>query len=169
MEKEGKSDGDNGTTITVNLKFNGRSVPVEISNESTAKHLKSLLQPLTNVLSRGQKLIFKGSSSLAHAPTHPQDPLSAGPAANISPIEAVKKFQVDEAVEGRTRKKSLIEANPIDGSDVPAEVIADDILLQYFSSADSVPPHLHLLVFSESESRSFLPGGSRLTNKSFMP
>lgn len=60
MEKEGKSDADNRSTITVNVKFSGRSIPVEISDESTVKHLKSLLQPLTNVLSRGQKLIFKG-------------------------------------------------------------------------------------------------------------
>ncbi|XP_059297712.1 LRR repeats and ubiquitin-like domain-containing protein At2g30105 [Lycium ferocissimum] len=58
MEKEGKSDGDN--TITVNVKFSGRSIPVEISSESTVKELKSLIQPLTNVLTRGQKLIFKG-------------------------------------------------------------------------------------------------------------
>ncbi|KAK4363712.1 hypothetical protein RND71_018953 [Anisodus tanguticus] len=48
MEKEGKSDGDNGSTIKVNVKFNGRSIPVEISDESTVKHLKSVLQPLTN-------------------------------------------------------------------------------------------------------------------------
>ncbi|CAN4102189.1 unnamed protein product [Withania somnifera] len=60
MEREGKSEGDKGSTITVNVKFIGRSIPVEISDESTVKHLKSLLQPLTNVLSRGQKLIFKG-------------------------------------------------------------------------------------------------------------
>ncbi|XP_059297716.1 LRR repeats and ubiquitin-like domain-containing protein At2g30105 isoform X2 [Lycium ferocissimum] len=60
METEAKSDTDNGSTITVNIKFNGRSIPVEISSESTVKDLKSLLQPLTNVLSRGQKLIFKG-------------------------------------------------------------------------------------------------------------
>ncbi|XP_047270598.1 LRR repeats and ubiquitin-like domain-containing protein At2g30105 isoform X1 [Capsicum annuum] len=65
MEKEGKSDGDGdggdrSTIIKVNVKFAGRSIPVEISDESTVKHLKSLLQPLTNVLPRGQKLIFKG-------------------------------------------------------------------------------------------------------------
>ncbi|KAK4351603.1 hypothetical protein RND71_030916 [Anisodus tanguticus] len=60
MEKEGKSDSDNRSTIKVNVKFSGRSIQVEISDESTVKHLKSLLQPLTNVLSRGQKLIFKG-------------------------------------------------------------------------------------------------------------
>lgn len=60
MEKEGKSDADGRSTITVNVKFSGRSIPVEISDDSTVKRLKSLLQPLTNVLSRGQKLIFKG-------------------------------------------------------------------------------------------------------------
>ncbi|XP_009802173.1 LRR repeats and ubiquitin-like domain-containing protein At2g30105 [Nicotiana sylvestris] len=59
-EMEGKSDTDNRSTITVNVKFSGRSLPVEISDESTVKDLKSLLQPLTNVLPRGQKLIFKG-------------------------------------------------------------------------------------------------------------
>ncbi|KAL2486175.1 Leucine-rich repeat [Abeliophyllum distichum] len=47
-------------TIMVNIKFSGRSIPVEITTDSTVKHLKSLLQPLTNVLPRGQKLIFKG-------------------------------------------------------------------------------------------------------------
>lgn len=60
MEKEGTSDTDNRSTITVNVKFSGRSIPVEISDESTVEHLKSLLQPHTNVLPRGQKLIFKG-------------------------------------------------------------------------------------------------------------
>ncbi|XP_009760477.1 BAG family molecular chaperone regulator 4-like [Nicotiana tabacum] len=60
MEKEGTSDTDNRSTITVNVKFSGRSIPVEITYESTVEHLKSLLQPHTNVLPRGQKLIFKG-------------------------------------------------------------------------------------------------------------
>ncbi|XP_060175014.1 LRR repeats and ubiquitin-like domain-containing protein At2g30105 [Lycium barbarum] len=60
MDKEGKSNTDNGITITVNVKFNSLSIPVEISSESTVKHLKSLIQPLTNVLSRAQKLICKG-------------------------------------------------------------------------------------------------------------
>ncbi|KAB1226923.1 hypothetical protein CJ030_MR1G003953 [Morella rubra] len=48
----------NGVTITV--KFSGRSIPVSLSSESTIGDLKSLLQPLTNVLPRGQKLICKG-------------------------------------------------------------------------------------------------------------
>ncbi|XP_047169687.1 LRR repeats and ubiquitin-like domain-containing protein At2g30105 isoform X1 [Vigna umbellata] len=48
------------TTITVNVKFNGVNIPVSISPNSTVKDLKSLLLPSTNVLPRGQKLIFKG-------------------------------------------------------------------------------------------------------------
>lgn len=51
---------DESTMIKVNVKFAGRSIPVEIPLDSTVKDLKSILQPLTNVLPRGQKLIFKG-------------------------------------------------------------------------------------------------------------
>ncbi|XP_027932635.1 LRR repeats and ubiquitin-like domain-containing protein At2g30105 [Vigna unguiculata] len=50
----------NATTITINVKFNGVNIPVSISPNSTIKDLKSLLLPSTNVLPRGQKLIFKG-------------------------------------------------------------------------------------------------------------
>ncbi|KAL4572597.1 hypothetical protein LXL04_019377 [Taraxacum kok-saghyz] len=51
---------DPANTIKVSVKFNGRSIPVSLSVESTVKDLKSLLQPLTDVLPRGQKLIAKG-------------------------------------------------------------------------------------------------------------
>ncbi|KAJ7964235.1 LRR repeats and ubiquitin-like domain-containing protein family [Quillaja saponaria] len=47
-------------TISFNVKFSGRSIPVSLSPDSTIKDLKSFLQPVTNVLPRGQKLIFKG-------------------------------------------------------------------------------------------------------------
>ncbi|KAA0067328.1 LRR repeats and ubiquitin-like domain-containing protein [Cucumis melo var. makuwa] len=53
------SDG-NGKSITINVKFTGKSIPIILPADSTVKDLKSLLQPLTNVLPRGQKLIFKG-------------------------------------------------------------------------------------------------------------
>ncbi|XP_075515544.1 LRR repeats and ubiquitin-like domain-containing protein At2g30105 [Primulina tabacum] len=46
--------------MKVNVKFSGRSIQLEIAADSTIKDLKSLLQPLTNVLPRGQKLIYKG-------------------------------------------------------------------------------------------------------------
>ncbi|KAJ6777411.1 LEUCINE-RICH REPEAT-CONTAINING [Salix koriyanagi] len=55
MEVEGQD-----TAINITVKFSGRSIPISVSLDSKIKDLKSLLQPLTNVLPRGQKLIFKG-------------------------------------------------------------------------------------------------------------
>ncbi|THG12953.1 hypothetical protein TEA_014576 [Camellia sinensis var. sinensis] len=46
--------------VKVNIKFGGGSIPVSFSLDSSVRDLKSILQPLTNVLPRGQKLIFKG-------------------------------------------------------------------------------------------------------------
>ncbi|KAK9940849.1 hypothetical protein M0R45_017489 [Rubus argutus] len=49
------------TAISLSVKFSGRTLPItNISPDATIKDLKSLLQPLTNVLPRGQKLISKG-------------------------------------------------------------------------------------------------------------
>ncbi|KAG7035347.1 LRR repeats and ubiquitin-like domain-containing protein [Cucurbita argyrosperma subsp. argyrosperma] len=50
----------NGKSIAISVKFAGKSIRVTAACDSTVKDLKSLLQPLTNVLPRGQKLIFKG-------------------------------------------------------------------------------------------------------------
>ncbi|CAN6310930.1 unnamed protein product [Urochloa humidicola] len=47
-------------TITVQVKFAGRTIPVEVPAAATTAELKRLLQPLTNVLPRGQKLVCKG-------------------------------------------------------------------------------------------------------------
>ena len=55
-----KGEGENSVTINVTVKFSGRSIPISIAKDSTIKDIKSHLQPLTNVLPRGQKLIFKG-------------------------------------------------------------------------------------------------------------
>ncbi|KAJ0978321.1 hypothetical protein J5N97_013795 [Dioscorea zingiberensis] len=52
--------GDPPLGITVRVKFHGRMIPVSISPDSTVRDLKSFIQPLTNVLPRGQKLIFEG-------------------------------------------------------------------------------------------------------------
>ncbi|WVZ59161.1 hypothetical protein U9M48_009353 [Paspalum notatum var. saurae] len=54
------------TAITVQIKFAGRTIPVEVPAAASTAELKRLLQPLTNVLPRGQKLdgpITKNSSS----------------------------------------------------------------------------------------------------------
>ncbi|XAR60765.1 hypothetical protein NMG60_11034261 [Bertholletia excelsa] len=54
-----KSD-TTGDAVDVTVKFSGRSIPLSLSSDSSVRDLKSLLHPLTNVLPRGQKLIFKG-------------------------------------------------------------------------------------------------------------
>ncbi|KAI9196358.1 hypothetical protein LWI28_023252 [Acer negundo] len=46
--------------VNITVKFSGRSIPITLSPDSTIEDLKSMLQPLTNVLPRGQKLICKG-------------------------------------------------------------------------------------------------------------
>ncbi|CAN1856167.1 LRR repeats and ubiquitin-like domain-containing protein At2g30105, partial [Linum perenne] len=51
---------DPATVIKVVVKFSGRLIPVSVSLDNTIKDIKALLQPLTNVLPRGQKLIFQG-------------------------------------------------------------------------------------------------------------
>ncbi|KAL9169523.1 hypothetical protein ABFS82_04G084600 [Erythranthe guttata] len=54
------SESSTASRLKLQIKFSGRSIPVEIAGDTTIKDLKSLLQTLTNVLPRGQKLIFKG-------------------------------------------------------------------------------------------------------------
>ncbi|RWV94117.1 hypothetical protein GW17_00043380 [Ensete ventricosum] len=61
---EGAKDADDDrSAITVQVKFSGRTLPVSLPMDATVADLKSLLQPLTNVLTRGQTLICKGTSS----------------------------------------------------------------------------------------------------------
>ncbi|XP_015874575.2 LRR repeats and ubiquitin-like domain-containing protein At2g30105 [Ziziphus jujuba] len=58
---EGDASTEKESSISINVKFGGTTIPItNLSPESTIKDLKTLLQPLTNVLPRGQKLIFKG-------------------------------------------------------------------------------------------------------------
>ncbi|KAL3653239.1 hypothetical protein CASFOL_002920 [Castilleja foliolosa] len=59
MDCQGSEDRD-GSGIKLAIKFSGRTIPVEIAANSAIKDLKIILQTLTNVLPRGQKLIFKG-------------------------------------------------------------------------------------------------------------
>ncbi|CAI0399929.1 unnamed protein product [Linum tenue] len=66
-----------GTVIDVTVKFSGRSIPVSVPLDSAIKDLKALLQPLTNVLPRGQKLIFKGKL-LADAMTLRESEVTSG-------------------------------------------------------------------------------------------
>lgn len=57
----GGASAEESPMLRFTVKFGGRSIPVCISSETgTVKDVKHVLQPLTNVLPRGQKLIFKG-------------------------------------------------------------------------------------------------------------
>ncbi|WZZ14379.1 hypothetical protein YC2023_107468 [Brassica napus] len=53
------------STVKLTIKLGGKSIPLSVSPDATTKDLKSLLQPITNVLPRGQKLIFKEVLELA--------------------------------------------------------------------------------------------------------
>ncbi|XP_051134417.1 LRR repeats and ubiquitin-like domain-containing protein At2g30105 [Andrographis paniculata] len=55
-----EQDGGGASKFNLTVKFSGRSIPIEIGATSTVKDVKALLQTLTNVLPRGQKLIYKG-------------------------------------------------------------------------------------------------------------
>ncbi|GJM84705.1 hypothetical protein PR202_ga00398 [Eleusine coracana subsp. coracana] len=57
-----ESQGSSPPTINVQVKFAGRTIPVEVPAAATTAELKRLLQPLTNVLPRGQRLICKGTN-----------------------------------------------------------------------------------------------------------
>ncbi|PKA56190.1 LRR repeats and ubiquitin-like domain-containing protein [Apostasia shenzhenica] len=49
-----------GAVITIHVKFGGQTFTLSLSPDCNCSELKALLQPLTNVLPRGQRLIFKG-------------------------------------------------------------------------------------------------------------
>ncbi|KAK4351865.1 hypothetical protein RND71_027383 [Anisodus tanguticus] len=73
-----------------------------------------------------------GSSSSAHASTHPQDPLSVVLKAKISPVKATGDFYVDAAVEEMVGDNPSIETNLIDDSEATTEIIPEGVLLKYF-------------------------------------
>ena len=58
-------------TITVQVKFARRTIPVEVPAAATTAELKRLLQPLTNVLPRGQRLVCKGTDPAIPKPILP--------------------------------------------------------------------------------------------------
>ncbi|KAK4347926.1 hypothetical protein RND71_034265 [Anisodus tanguticus] len=58
--------------------------------------------------------------------------------AKISPVKAADVFYGDAAVE-TTEGNPSTETNPIDDSEAPAEIIPEDVLLQYFGSVDIAP------------------------------
>ena len=49
-----------GESMKLQIKFGGETISMAVPPESTLDELKSSLQASTNVLPRGQKLIYKG-------------------------------------------------------------------------------------------------------------
>ncbi|KAJ8564552.1 hypothetical protein K7X08_001012 [Anisodus acutangulus] len=84
-------------------------------------------------------LLHIGSSSPAHAPTYLQDLLSAVSKAKISHVETAGDFYDDAVVEEMAGDNPPTEANPTDDSEVPVEIVPEDVFLQYFGSLDIAP------------------------------
>ncbi|KAK4359616.1 hypothetical protein RND71_021845 [Anisodus tanguticus] len=98
-----------------------------------------------------------GSSSSAHTPAHPHDSLSAISEAKISSVEAVE--DVDAAVEEMAGDNPPTEANPTDDSEVPVDIVPEDVLLQYFGSVDVAPvPSLPIDIHRERVDESLAKG-----------
>ncbi|XP_050221310.1 LRR repeats and ubiquitin-like domain-containing protein At2g30105 [Mercurialis annua] len=95
-------------SVKLTVKFSGRSIPISISSNSTIKDLKSLLQPLTNVLPRGQKLIFKGTV-LDDAKTVAQSALTNG--ARIMLIASQGLHQGDGPILEDAKPRPISRAN----------------------------------------------------------
>ncbi|KAK4364317.1 hypothetical protein RND71_015675 [Anisodus tanguticus] len=66
-----------------------------------------------------------------------EDPLSAVPKAKISPIEASEDFHTDAAIEEMAGDNPPTEANPAHNSEVPVEIIPEDVLLFSKETKDS--------------------------------
>uniref|UniRef100_A0A2P2KB91 LRR repeats and ubiquitin-like domain-containing protein At2g30105 n=2 Tax=Rhizophora mucronata TaxID=61149 RepID=A0A2P2KB91_RHIMU len=112
-------EANNSESINITVKFSGRSIPITASMDSTVKDLKTLLQPLTNVLPRGQKLIFKGKV-LADGMTLRQSDLTNG--AKVMLMASQGLHQGDDPIlkEAKTRmisrdnnanKKKMLDEN----------------------------------------------------------
>ncbi|KAK4366840.1 hypothetical protein RND71_014720 [Anisodus tanguticus] len=80
------------------------------------------------------------SSSLAHAPVHSQDPSSAALKATVSPTKASETSDAGVAVEETAGENPSAEAHPTDDSEVPIEIIPEDVHLRYFGSVDTASP-----------------------------
>ncbi|KAK4345175.1 hypothetical protein RND71_035351 [Anisodus tanguticus] len=82
-------------------------------------------------------LYIDGSFSLAHDPVHSHDPSSVALKATISLAEA---SDAGVAVEETAGDNPSAEAHPTDDSEVPAEIIPEDVRLRYFGSVEVASP-----------------------------
>ncbi|XP_050370873.1 LRR repeats and ubiquitin-like domain-containing protein At2g30105 [Argentina anserina] len=102
-------------TINVTVKFAGQNIPVpNLSPDSTVKDLKALLQPLTNVLPRGQKLISKGKL-LVDAMTLRESEISNG--SKIMLMASQGLHQGDGPIIKQVKGRFTVSTGPISSED----------------------------------------------------
>uniref|UniRef100_A0A0D9XKA0 Ubiquitin-like domain-containing protein n=1 Tax=Leersia perrieri TaxID=77586 RepID=A0A0D9XKA0_9ORYZ len=88
-------------TITVQVKFGGRTIPVEVSASASVAELKRLLQPLTNTLSSaqvvdGSKVMLMASQGI-HQGDGPITKNSSVPAPSTRRASNVKETQTQQS------------------------------------------------------------------------
>ncbi|KAL5709935.1 Plant intracellular Ras-group-related LRR protein 8 [Ranunculus cassubicifolius] len=138
-------ESSSGEEVGLIVKFSGRSIPLSLtSSSSSVKDVKLLLQPLTNILPRGQKLIYKGrvlsddAASLnsygiingskvmlvASQGLHQGD----APLKNKEPSRPLKSEKVSVVVVDKTRSERWKLTGVIALSDSQLRVIPDEVL-----------------------------------------
>ncbi|GMJ08900.1 hypothetical protein like AT2G30105 [Hibiscus trionum] len=124
-----KDDGESSVDINITVKFSGRSIQVSISKDSTIKELKSQLQPLTNVLPRGQKLIFKGKL-LVDAMTLKESEVMNGAKLMLMASQGLHQGGGPILKEAQTRPISRMKETEHKRSDTRSEIIMDKSRLE---------------------------------------
>nr|CAB3499491.1 unnamed protein product [Digitaria exilis] len=100
-------------TITVQVKFAGRTIPVEVPSAATTAELKRLLQPLTNVLPRGQKLEV------------PEEVWDCGPSVRILDVSNNCIKEIPHKIASlKSLNKLLLTANDIDDENISWEALS---------------------------------------------
>ncbi|KAG2537749.1 hypothetical protein PVAP13_9NG335700 [Panicum virgatum] len=117
-------------TITVQVKFARRTIPVEVPAAATTAELKRLLQPLTNVLPRGQRLVCKGKVLQDAASLSSMQVVDGSKVMLIASLglhQGERQTQKAEAVVGKSRAErwkltGVVALHDCDLKAVPEEV-----------------------------------------------
>ncbi|XP_017982612.1 PREDICTED: LRR repeats and ubiquitin-like domain-containing protein At2g30105 [Theobroma cacao] len=132
-----KGEGENCGNINITVKFSGRSIPISIAKDSTIKDLKSHLQSLTNVLPRGQKLIFKGKL-LVDAMTLKESEVMNGAKLMLMASQGLHQGGGPLLKEAQTRPISRRSEDEYKKSDARSEVFMDKNRLERWKATGVV-------------------------------